>query len=284
LILWIDGRHDPAENMRRDAALLGDAEQDHPPVLRLFGFEPAGITLGCNQDPAHELDLERCSADGVPWAVRPTGGRAIFHAEEWTYALVTPIDDPEWGGSPARVYDRMSRLLVRSLQRLGVPAELARGSSRRSDPMAPRRAKGPVPPCFASTAKFEVTIGGRKLAGSAQRRTATAVLQQGSVLLGEGHLRLADYLAAPAAERAGIRRALREATAHAGSWLGAEASLARWADAIEAELGTGSVARCQPRPSSRSRSESLSAIGTTVDPALLLGNIARVPRPRSRAE
>src|SRR4029077_19655318 len=101
MILWVDGPHGAAENMRRDAALLAAADARRMPVLRLFAFRPAGITLGYAQDPGRVLDVARCEADQVEWALRPTGGRAIFHAEEWTYALAAPLDDPRWGGSLA---------------------------------------------------------------------------------------------------------------------------------------------------------------------------------------
>jgi len=135
VILWCDGAHDAAENMRRDTALLAGAESGAPPVMRLFRFEPPGITLGRSQDPAQELDLARCEADGVRWAVRPTGGRAIFHAEEWTWCIAAPRDDPEWGGSPEAAYRSATLLVVRALVRLGVPAE-----------MVPRRSRGPGTP------------------------------------------------------------------------------------------------------------------------------------------
>src|SRR5438093_592703 len=130
MILWCDGAHTPDENMRRDVALLaaleGAPEGEAPggthagaarrasdatsgegrpeAVLRLFRFDPHGITLGRAQNPSQALDLARCLADGVPWAVRPTGGRAIFHAEEWTYSLAASIDDPRWGGSLSQAY------------------------------------------------------------------------------------------------------------------------------------------------------------------------------------
>ncbi|HKQ56513.1 MAG TPA: octanoyltransferase, partial [Candidatus Eisenbacteria bacterium] len=94
--------------MARDTALLAAAEAGAPPVLRLFAFTPPGITLGVSQDPARELDLARCAHEGVAWAVRPTGGRAIFHDQEWTYSLAASRDDPEWGGSLAETYARAS--------------------------------------------------------------------------------------------------------------------------------------------------------------------------------
>jgi lipoate-protein ligase A len=237
MILWCDGAHDPAENMRRDAALLAAAEHGREPVLRLFRFAPPGITLGMNQDPARELDLARCTADGVPWATRPTGGRAIFHAEEWTYSLAASIADPEWGGSLAEAYARASRLVMASLVRLGVPVSLAgRTASERGSATGPRSPRGPAPPCFASAARHELTVADRKVTGSAQRRTSRALLQQGSVLLGDGHLRLADYLPLDPPARERMRAALRMASATAGPQLGADPPLERWADALMAEI------------------------------------------------
>ncbi|MBI3539076.1 MAG: hypothetical protein HY076_02240, partial [Candidatus Eisenbacteria bacterium] len=229
MILWCDGAHDPAENMRRDAALLAAAECGAAPVLRLFRFAPHGITLGIHQRAGRTLDLARCRRDGVPWAIRPTGGRAIFHAEEWTYAFAAPIDDPEWGGSLREAYARVSTLVLASLLRLGVPAAFAPSGAGATAGAADAA-------CFASAAAHELTLAGAKLAGSAQRRGARAFLQQGSVLLGDGHLRLADYLALPETGRARAHEALRRATAGAGKHLGTEPPLERWADALAAEL------------------------------------------------
>jgi lipoate-protein ligase A len=235
MILWCDGAHDPVENMRRDLALLEAAGRGATPVLRVFHFVPPGITLGRAQDPARELDLERCRVAGVGWAVRPTGGRAIYHDEEWTYSLASPLDDPQWGGSLEAAYGAASRLIVGSLNRLGVPVALAPGAARGD--LAPR-AQGAraAAPCFASTARHEIVLAGRKLVGSAQRRTGHALLQQGSVLLGPSHLRLADWIAVPDAERARVRAELERASAHAGPWLGGRAPLERWADALLAGL------------------------------------------------
>lgn len=242
MILWCDGAHDAPENMRRDRALLEAAEEGAmrgdpvEPLLRLFRFSPPGITLGHAQDPSRELDLERCRGDGIAWAVRPTGGRAIFHAEEWTYSFTAAISDPKWGGSLGEAYDRLSRVLHASLRRLAVPAELAASGAREPHEGSWNR-EGPAPPCFASTARHEIVRDGRKLVGSAQRRTAHALLQQGSVLLGEGHLRLADYLALPVEKRASVREALARSSRPAGDVLGPDPPLERWAEALGAVLG-----------------------------------------------
>lgn len=245
MILWCDGAHSARENMRRDERLLerlertADGGPAAEPVLRLFQFTPPGITLGRAQNPERTLDLDRLRADGVEWAQRPTGGRAIFHDDEWTYSFVARIADPEWGGSLIEAYDRLSRLVHASLMRLGVAAELVAGRPRRADePGDAEPTTDPArPSCFASTARHEIELRGRKLVGSAQRRTAAALLQQGSVLLGDGHLRLAEYLRieGPARERA--RRALDANATGCGAELGPERSLERWAGAIAGAMG-----------------------------------------------
>jgi lipoate-protein ligase A len=242
MILWLDGPGDAPTQMARDAALLEAYEAGRAPwpepVLRLFAFDPPGITLGHAQDPARELDLERCRMDGIRWAVRPTGGRAIFHAEEWTYSLTAPITDPEWGGTLAEAYARASRLVAGSLRALGVPADLVDGAPRGA-PDAPRVSAGAAPPCFASTARHEVELGGRKLVGSAQRRLARTLQQQGSVLLGDGHLRLADYVAVAQERRERVRAALAASAATAGTHLPAGTTLADWARALLAAAPAG---------------------------------------------
>ncbi|HET7225544.1 MAG TPA: hypothetical protein VFK69_07480 [Candidatus Eisenbacteria bacterium] len=243
MILWIDGAHSPADQMARDAALLAAAERGAAPVLRLFRFRPPGITLGYAQDPARVLDLARCAAAGVPWAVRPTGGRAIFHAEEWTYAFAAPRADPLGAGTLAECYARVSGWIAGSLARLGVPARLAGGRTVAERPEDGGHAARALRqgPCFASTARHEIVLAGRKLVGSAQRRTARAVLQQGSVLLGDGHLALADCLALAPDARARTRRMLEAAATHAGPWLGADPPLERWAAALLPGLPAGTV-------------------------------------------
>jgi lipoate-protein ligase A len=204
--------------MRRDAALLERLDAPGGPpeaVLRVYGFSPAGITLGLSQSPERELDLAACRRDRVEVAVRPTGGRAIYHDQEWTYALAARIDDPRWGGSLREAYARASALVVAALERLGIPARLAPGA-RRAELDRPGGPAGAAAPCFASTARHEIVLGDRKLVGSAQRRTARALLQQGSILLGPSHRRLGAYLAhGPAREHA--HRQLEGGAAEAGA-------------------------------------------------------------------
>ncbi|MBI5169335.1 MAG: hypothetical protein HZA61_07605 [Candidatus Eisenbacteria bacterium] len=248
MILWRDGAHDARENMARDARLLAACEAGalEGPVLRLFRFAPAGITLGSSQSPEAELDLARLDAAGIVWAVRPTGGRAIWHDEEWTFSLTARLGPDGWAPDATAAYAKTCGMLAVALRRLGVPVELSPGSPRGVG--RPRGGAESAPPCFASTARHELTLRGRKFAGIAQRRRGAALLPQGSLLLGDSHLRLADWARLDEGRRAEVRVALAAATAHAGEWLGPDAPLERLEEAIAADqplerrLGPGDAA------------------------------------------
>ncbi len=232
MILWLDAPKDVRAQMARDAALLAAAERGGPAVMRVYAFDPPGITLGRAQDPERELDLARCRADGVAWAVRPTGGRALWHEADWTFACAGPLDHPAMAGAPHEAYARTARWLAAALRRLGVPVELTPGTP--GGPGRPRAAVGAAAPCFASSARHELTRDGRKLAGIAQRETSSARLQQGSLLVRRTHGRLLDYQRGEPAARAAARAALE-----AGSAVVEEArsglSIAEFVGALAAE-------------------------------------------------
>lgn len=167
---WRLLRDDPAPgpvNMARDHALarcLGAGEG----VLRLYGWSEPTVSLGRNE-PARERygGVE----GGPPFVRRPTGGRAVVHAREVTYAVVLP--ERAWGG-PRASYRRIHQALVQGLRGLGVAAEVAtEGAALPPD----------AGPCFRRPAPGEVVLGGRKLVGSAQARLDGAILQHGSVLI-----------------------------------------------------------------------------------------------------
>jgi lipoate-protein ligase A len=163
---------------------------DHTlPVLRLFQWKPWAVSLGYNQD-RDEIDADACSRDGVEVVRRPTGGRAILHAEELTYSVVMPAARK----GVLQVYNDISRALVRGLSLFGVEVSL-----QRSQPNFVEEYRRPSSvPCFTSSARYEIEWGGRKLVGSAQRRfsgeAGSVVLQHGSILCGPAHHQLSRYV------------------------------------------------------------------------------------------
>ncbi len=202
------GPSDGATNMAVDEALLEGVERgSSPPTLRVYAWAPPTVSTGHSQKASIELDLEACRKRGFGVVRRPTGGRAVLHAGELTYSVVGSSGEPPLGRSIAESYQAIAGGLLLGLAELGVSAELAAVDTA-------CRGRGEVaPPCFVSAGRFEVVVAGRKLIGSAQRRSGTAVLQHGSLLTDGTHVQLADVLRVRAeADRAAIRRTLASKT------------------------------------------------------------------------
>ena len=199
-----------AMNMALDekiASAMQDAV-DASPVLRLYGWSPWAISLGHHQKES-DINLARCREHGIDVVRRPTGGRAILHAEELTYSVIMPAGRR----SVLDVYNDISRALVKGLSLFGAGVSLQKSQP---DFRAEYRKTASIP-CFASSARYEIEWEGKKLVGSAQRRFSGGerdiVLQHGSILCGPAHLQLPGYLRVddPAAG-AEVARILRDHT------------------------------------------------------------------------
>jgi len=212
------GEHSGAWNMAFDEHLAARVRSGQSgPVLRLFRWNPPAISLGLHQE-RDELDAGRCALEGINIVRRPTGGRAILHDEELTYAVVMP-----GRGGIMDVYNRISMALVKGLRMFGAPVEIGQ---RQPDRLGAGGAPGSVP-CFTSTAKYEIEWQGRKLVGSAQRqyRDEGVVLQHGSILTGPGHRRLVRYLRVDENTRERLAREMERKTVDLAEILGREADL-----------------------------------------------------------
>jgi lipoate-protein ligase A len=164
-----------AVNMAIDGALFEAVQAGGTPVLRLYRWSPACLSLGRNQ-PARDLyDPERARDLGIDIVRRATGGLAVLHDRELTYSVVAPA---ALLGGPRATYHAINRALVAALARLGAPVAIA-GERRR----APALAAVAATPCFHEPAPGEVVAGARKLVGSAQRCERHTILQHGSILL-----------------------------------------------------------------------------------------------------
>lgn len=173
-------------NMALDVAL---AAKSGKPVLRLFTWSPFAISLGFHQKP-DDVNPDLCRHAGYDVVKRPTGGRAILHAAELTYSVILPQTSAFYHKDILPVYDTISRCLVSGLESLGFPVEFERAEKT---PHGFNRGELSSL-CYASSVQHEITIKGRKLVGSAQRRYEFSVLQHGSILIGEEHLDLPLYL------------------------------------------------------------------------------------------
>ncbi|MEE8356216.1 MAG: lipoate--protein ligase family protein [Anaerolineales bacterium] len=161
-------------NMAVDAAILSAVGRNEvPPTLRLYRWDPPCISLGYSQ-PYSDLDQVLLQTWGWDVVRRPTGGRAILHTDELTYAVIGPKTDPRLDGGLLQTYRRISSALSSSLKILGLPVEIHSGKN-------PDANSQPV--CFENPSDFEITVEGKKIIGSAQARKKEGILQHGTLPL-----------------------------------------------------------------------------------------------------
>jgi len=162
-----------AENMALDAALLAEVHRTGRAFLRLYRFDPPCLSFGRHEPARARYDGEGLARLGIDVVRRPTGGRAVWHEHEVTYAVAAPV---AMFGTLRQSYRAIHARLAAALRTLGAEATLApdRPTVRPSDRPAA---------CFATPVGGEVLVGGRKLVGSAQLRDGAAFLQHGSILL-----------------------------------------------------------------------------------------------------
>jgi lipoyl(octanoyl) transferase len=178
---------DAALNMAIDEAMLiHHLKGEVGPTLRVFRWSQPSISLGRFQNVEREIEQEIGQQRGVALVHRPTGGRAVYHRDEFTYSIVLS----KRYGVPSGViaaYTYLAQGLLTALRLLGIEAEI-------SDE---RVHKHPSAACFASSTQADLTSGGFKLVGSAQVWKEDALLQQGSLPLDDRATEFFDLLRYP---------------------------------------------------------------------------------------
>lgn len=152
-----------ADQTLLESAVAGTAS------LRFYAWSEATLSLGYFQTEKERRQNPRLAA--LPFVRRPSGGAALVHHHELTYALALP-PGPLWqrGGPWLR---RMHEIIAAALGRLGVSVELAPEKKNHSTSLL----------CFRQLTPDDLCIGGAKVVGSAQRKQRGALLQHGGILL-----------------------------------------------------------------------------------------------------
>lgn len=243
-------------NMAVDEVLLEGGPGLPAYTLRFYRWLRPTVSLGHGQPWREAYDGELGRRLGVDLVRRPTGGRAVLHADELTYSLAAPADRGPLSGGVLSTYRRIARCFERGFRSLGLTVELVRGAGA----VEPGRGA-----CFASRSRYELLAGGRKLLGSAQRRQRGRLLQHGSLPLGRPDLRLWRVLGEGGAGAARQTAGLAEELGHRPPWRRLGWGLARAvADGLQLELRAGTLSRQEARRARRR--------------ALLLGDAAWVRR------
>jgi lipoyl(octanoyl) transferase len=175
-----DGPGDGRLNMAIDRAILTACDRRQAPAtLRLYGWDKPTLSIGYSQNELMDVNREQCEQRNIPIVRRFTGGRALLHQHEFTYSLVAPIPHPGIPENLAGAFCAVSKAVIRSLEKAGVTNPEMVGKETRTPGMSRKRS----PACFSTSNHWEISVKGKKLAGSAQRRLNGAFLQHGSILL-----------------------------------------------------------------------------------------------------
>lgn len=143
-----------------------------PPCLRFYTWRPAALSLGYHQRQ-YPAAWDKITYQGQPLDIvrRPTGGRAVLHQGDLTYAVITS----GMTGTRSRIYQELCQFLIDGWRSLGV--NLHYGTAKRGYIHNPN--------CFGTATSADlVTDDHCKLIGSAQLRRGSAILQHGSMQIG----------------------------------------------------------------------------------------------------
>ena len=162
--LIIHGAASGPFNMAVDEALLCSAESGVTSV-RLYRWTRPTLSFGYRQRPGQMCDRAFCQAENIEIVRRITGGRAVLHHEELTYAVTSPFAGPFHAACVKEVYARVTGAIREALSGLGAPVD---PDTDRSSKVADRTAP-PHLPCLSVPTGHEVTSSGKKLVASAQR-------------------------------------------------------------------------------------------------------------------
>jgi len=181
-------RYPPRENMAIDEAIFREVQRSGgPPTIRLYGWLTPAVSIGHFQHIDREIDLEACRKGGVTVVRRPTGGKAVYHDDDLTYAVIARENTSLFPPTILETYMVISQCLAQGLLDLGLEATLAvegrepgKGSLDAS--------------CFSEPSLHELLVKGRKICGSAQMRSRGVFLQQGSLLMSFDPEKICDVM------------------------------------------------------------------------------------------
>lgn len=196
------------ENMAIDEAVFKSCqEKKSPPTIRVYGWTPPAVSLGYFQKAESTVDLEACKRRGVDVVRRLSGGRAVLHHRELTYSIICREGTPPLGSSVLETYKTISECLIITLKGLGLHVQWV--ASR--DKHAAADEKDKTASCFSSPSWYEITVEGKKICGSAQKRGDGVLLQHGSLLIDYDPELLAEVLISGKGEEAFLAE-IRSAT------------------------------------------------------------------------
>jgi len=163
-------------NMAVDDFLFRSLSSEPETYFRFYRWERPTVSLGYSQDIRKVVDVEYCRKQRIDIVRRMTGGKLVLHHKEVTYSLCSS-DRETFTSTLADSYRLVSQALIRGFEKMGLKSYLA-------DAPPNSYVRGNLP-CFSYPARNEIEVEGKKIVGSAQKRTGSRFIQHGSIPLEE---------------------------------------------------------------------------------------------------
>ncbi|MCD6301037.1 MAG: lipoate--protein ligase family protein [Staphylothermus sp.] len=144
-------------NMAVDEAILLHREKNLVPnTLRIYIFEPSGVTIGYFQKAREVLNLDYLLQNKIDFTRRITGGGAVYHDSEGeiTYSVIADIEDIS--RNIVESYKIICMGLIYALRKIGLKAVYK-----------------PV---------NDILVNNKKISGNAQTRKKKSLLQHGTLM------------------------------------------------------------------------------------------------------
>ena len=192
--------------MAEDEAIFKEAQRvPAPPTLRFYGWSKPSVSLGHFQNVDSEIDVSFCRKEGIDMVRRLTGGKAVYHDDDFTYAVIAGDKNGFFPSDIMGTYREISHCLAAGLRQLGIDAGLADKGREKNGPGCLKAS------CFSVPSEFEILVGGKKIWGSAQVRSRGAFLQHGSLLVSFDPVKTYEIMLPHGEPREGRIRHLRGA-------------------------------------------------------------------------
>ncbi|MDE2990566.1 MAG: biotin/lipoate A/B protein ligase family protein [Chloroflexota bacterium] len=201
--LLVDPPAAGARNMAVDQAIAESVQDGSaPPTLRFYTWWPRALSLGYHQ-PLRLVDRPLAQHLGIDIVRRITGGGALLHSDELTYAVALPRRHDVVRGGIRESYAALTEGLVAGLEALGL-APRAGETAHAPEETLPGL-------CFASPSTHEIWVERRKMVASAQGRVHGGVLQHGSLVMShDPDVHRVTHTPAPQVRSPGLRDVLAQ--------------------------------------------------------------------------
>ena len=161
------------ENMSLDERLLAECKPGDPLILHLYEWQRPSLTFGYFMRLEDLLNIERLNAHGIDYARRPTGGGVIFHIWDVAFSIIVPSDHPFYFENTLECYGAINGGVKKAISKVVSNLDLLS--------FDPKGTGASNHFCMAKPTIYDVMLGGRKVAGAAQRKKKNGLLHQGTI-------------------------------------------------------------------------------------------------------